>query len=159
MGVVHRDVKPENILLDEEGNVHLGDFGIAKRSDANITSAGMMLGSPAYLAPEQLLSEPITPRTDGYSLGVTLYETLLGEHPYMGLPANQVLLRIIRQTLPPITSLRPDLPDALNEFFRVATAFKPDDRFPDLPAMAAAYQAATQAVSPPQEENMQNPLD
>lgn len=149
VGVVHRDVKPENILLDDEGNVHLADFGIAKRSDANITSAGMMLGSPAYLAPEQLLSEPITPRTDGYSLAVTLYEALVGEHPYVGLPANQVLIRIIRQTLPPITSLRPDLPEGLNEFFRIAAAFKPADRFEDMPAMVAAYQAATAAPMPP----------
>lgn len=147
MGVVHRDVKPENILLDEDGHVHLGDFGIAKRSDANITSAGMMLGSPAYLAPEQLLSQPITPRTDGYSLGVTMYEALLGEHPYIGLPANQVLMRIIRQPLPPITSLRPDLPDSINEFFRIATAFKPEDRYADLPAMVAGYYAAIAAAS------------
>lgn len=143
MGVVHRDVKPENILLDEQGNAHLGDFGIAKRNDANITSVGMMLGSPAYLSPEQLLSQPITPRTDGYSLGVTLYEMLIGEHPYAGLPANQILLRIIRQTFPPITSLRPDLPEGLNDFFRTATAFKPDDRYADLPAMVEAYKKAT----------------
>jgi len=101
-----------------------------------------MLGSPAYLAPEQLLSQPITPRTDGYSLGVTMYEALIGEHPYIGLPANQVLMRIIRQPLPPITTLRPDLPDSLNEFFRIATAYKPEDRYADLPAMVAGYQAA-----------------
>jgi eukaryotic-like serine/threonine-protein kinase len=150
MGVVHRDVKPENILLDEDGNVHLGDFGIAKRSDANITSAGMMLGSPAYLAPEQLLSQAITPRTDGYSLGVTMYEALIGEHPYVGLPANQVLIRIIRQTFPPITSLRPDLPDTLNDFFRIATAFKPEDRYEDVPTMVAVYQALTADLTPPE---------
>ncbi len=142
MGVVHRDVKPENILLDDERHAHLGDFGIAKRNDANITTAGMMLGSPAYLAPEQLLSQPITPRTDGYSLGVTMYEALLGEHPYVGLPANQVLLRIVRQTFPPITSLRPDLPESLDDFFKMATAYKPENRYPDILAMAAAYHAA-----------------
>ena len=152
MGVVHRDVKPENILLDEDGNVHLGDFGIAKRSDANITSAGMMLGSPAYLAPEQLLSQPIMPRTDGYSLGVTMYEALIGEHPYIGLPANQVLMRIIRQPLPPITSLRSDLPDSLNEFFRIATAFKPEDRYADMLAMVTGYQAAVSTSMPSLED-------
>jgi serine/threonine protein kinase len=144
VGVIHRDVKPENILLDEMAHAYLTDFGIAKRSTANITAIGMMLGSPAYLAPEQLMSEPITPRTDGYALGVTLYETLLGEHPYAGLLPNQMMMRIVRQTFPPITSLRPELPEALDEFFRIATAYHPSDRFADLPAMAAAYQTATQ---------------
>jgi serine/threonine-protein kinase len=147
VGVIHRDVKPENILLDETCTAHLGDFGIAKRSNANITSIGMMLGSPAYLSPEQLMSEPITERTDGYALGVTLYEALLGEHPYRGLPGNQIMLRIIRQTLPPITSLRPDLPESLDEFFRIATAYDPRDRYADMPTMAAAFTAATAAFN------------
>ncbi|MEP0761797.1 MAG: serine/threonine protein kinase, partial [Chloroflexota bacterium] len=83
--VIHRDLKPANILLDEDGNAYLSDFGIAKdilKTEGALTESGMMLGSPDYLSPEQARSEPVTPQTDIYSLGVVLYEVLTGHHPF-----------------------------------------------------------------------------
>ena len=86
-GVVHRDVKPSNILLDEEGNAYLADFGIAKDIAASDrTEPGAVKGSLLYLAPEQIRGEAITPRTDVYALGVVLYEVLVGEHPFAEVP-------------------------------------------------------------------------
>jgi serine/threonine protein kinase len=83
-GVVHRDLKPANILLDEESNAYLSDFGIAKElgSDRGATATGAILGTPAYITPEQIQSQPVTPQTDIYALGVLLYELLVGGHPF-----------------------------------------------------------------------------
>ena len=83
--VIHRDIKPSNILLDEDGNAYLADFGIAKDltgSDDGLTDDNVIVGSLDYISPEQARNEPATPRTDIYSLGVTLYEMLTGEHPF-----------------------------------------------------------------------------
>ena len=82
--VIHRDIKPNNILLDEDGNAYLADFGIAKVLDdlqGDPTKSGV-IGSLDYISPEQARSEPVTPRTDIYSMGVVLYETLTGQHPF-----------------------------------------------------------------------------
>ena len=83
-GVVHRDIKPANVLLDDAGNTYLSDFGIAKDlgSDARVTRSGQALGSPAYMAPEQLRAEPPSAQTDIYALGLLVYEMLAGSHPF-----------------------------------------------------------------------------
>lgn len=146
VGVIHRDMKPENVLLDEPGNAHIIDFGIARRASARITSAGTMLGSPAYLAPEQLMGEPVTPRADIYSLGVMIYEMLTGRHPYAELPPNQIMLRVIRQPLPDIQTKWPDLPADINHFIRKATARDPADRYPNMHSVWAGYFLAARLV-------------
>jgi serine/threonine protein kinase len=105
-GVIHRDIKPANILLDEDGNAFLSDFGIAKHlsgSRDSSTQAGVIVGAPGYLSPEQVRSEPVSPQTDIYILGVVLYELLTGNHPYADLtPGDQIVKRLTE----PLPSLR-----------------------------------------------------
>ena len=96
-GVIHRDIKPDNILLDEQHNAYLSDFGIAKDmvQTAHLTKSGGTIGSPAYMSPEQFFGEPVSPQSDIYSLGMTLYECLCGTHPF---PDN--LLLHLREPIP-----------------------------------------------------------
>ncbi len=144
-GVIHRDLKPDNILLDEEGDAYLADFGIAKdvSRDTMMSEVGILVGSPAYLSPEQVKSEPVTPRSDIYSLGIMLYELLTGEPPY---PASTNLFDLLNKHLnEPIPSLslrRPDLPALLNDVLQRATAKKPESRFPDARSLALAFRQA-----------------
>ena len=92
--VIHRDLKPANILLDEDGNAYLSDFGIAKdvASDGKPNQLDVMVGSPDYLSPEQARSEPVTPQTDIYSLGVMFYEILTGQHPFQNVSSVERIL-------------------------------------------------------------------
>jgi WD40 repeat protein/serine/threonine protein kinase len=142
-GVVHRDVKPGNILLDDEGNAYLADFGIAKDlSSPGMTEPGVVKGSLLYLAPEQIRGEAVTPRTDVYALGIVLYEVLVGEHPFHDVPDIAVYERQLRDPLPSLRSRRTDLPSAVDEVIATATAKDPALRFPDAVAMAAAFRNA-----------------
>lgn len=143
--VIHRDIKPANILLDEDGNAYLADFGIAKELDANsdgITAADTIVGSLDYISPEQARSEPVTLRTDIYSLGVTLYEMLTGEHPYKEASSIERLYKHINDPLPEIVNLPSDVRDAVNEVIQQATAKDPDKRYQEVLAMAIAFRQA-----------------
>ena len=147
-GVVHRDVKPSNILLDDEGNAYLADFGIAKDlSLPALTEPGATKGSLVYLAPEQIRGETITPRTDVYALGVVLYEALVGEHPFGNLPDLAVYERQLREPLPSARIRRAELQPALDDVIATATAKDPGLRFPDAMALGAAVR---NALSPSQ---------
>ena len=139
-GIVHRDIKPANILLDEEGNAYLSDFGIAKElaASAHLTQEGAIIGSPAYLAPEQALGQSVTPQADIYSLGVVLYEMLTGEHPFRNTPLSDLLSKHLREPLPSTHDRNPDLPPFVDSIIQQATAKSPDGRFPDVRAMALA---------------------
>jgi WD40 repeat protein/serine/threonine protein kinase len=146
-GVVHRDLKPDNILLDEERNGYLADFGIAKDL-AHITDfveeevEGTMIGSPSYLSPEQVRTEPVTPRTDLYSFGIVLYEILTGDIPFSGLPASSVLIKHLSEPLPHLHDMRPDLPQELHSVIQKATQKNPDERYPDAMTLALAFREA-----------------
>ena len=107
--VVHRDLKPANILLDEQGNAYLSDFGIAKEigRDQQVTSTAAILGTPAYLTPEQIQSQSVSPQTDIYSMGVLLYELLTGEHPFSGQDVGDVVRRTCPQPLMVLSSAPP----------------------------------------------------
>ena len=116
-GVVHRDIKPENVLLEPEGGesarVRVMDFGLAfERGDPRLTEKGMIVGTVAYMSPEQVTLEPLDARTDIWSLGVLLWECLAGEPPFVG-RIDQVLHRIVNEPPPPFTSLCPDIDPAL----------------------------------------------
>jgi WD40 repeat protein len=142
--VVHRDIKPDNILLDEENNAYLTDFGIAKdlASDATITRVDMVVGSPAYLSPEQIKNEPVTPQSDIYCLGVVIYELLTGQHPFPGELATTLLLKHLNEPLPSITDLRADIPPGIEHVIQRATAKDPADRFIDVGALVASFKQA-----------------
>jgi serine/threonine protein kinase/WD40 repeat protein len=144
-GVIHRDIKPGNILLDEDGNAYLTDFGIAK--DLNLSSGShtqpdAIIGSLDYISPEQARSEPVTPRTDIYSLGVTLYEMITGHHPFQNMSAVERLYKHINDPLPDITTLEAGVQAAVNRVIHKATAKDPDQRYPDALAFAADFREA-----------------
>ncbi|HEX5901944.1 MAG TPA: BTAD domain-containing putative transcriptional regulator [Actinomycetota bacterium] len=142
-GVVHRDVKPSNILLDEEGNAYLADFGIAKDVVASDrTEPGTIKGSVLYLAPEQIRGEALTARTDVYALGVVLYEALVGEHPFRDVPDLAVYERQLHDPLPPARARRKDLPPAVDDVIATATAKDPRHRFRDAVSLADAFRNA-----------------
>jgi WD40 repeat protein len=152
-GVIHRDLKPANILLDEDGNAYLADFGIAKDlgapTDTGIpvtTQTGAVVGSPAYISPEQIKAEAITPQTDIYSLGIMLYEILTGALPFEGPTPVVVMFKHVHEQLPRLQMHRSDLPDALNSVIQRATAKHPDQRYADVMALVADYRHAIGAA-------------
>ena len=139
--VVHRDIKPDNILFDEEGNAYLTDFGIAKdlRGDSNLTQADVVVGSPAYLSPEQVRAEEVTSRSDIYSLGILLYEMLTGKHPFEEERPTVLLLKHLNEPLPPLRDVLDDIPEGIEKVIQRATAKQPEDRYPDVLSLAAAF--------------------
>jgi adenylate cyclase len=138
-GVIHRDLKPGNILLDEADNAYLTDFGIAKDvAGEGLTQTGKIVGSADYLAPEQAKGEPVTPKSDIYALGVLLYEILTGEHPFPRLTPIQTLQKHLNEPLPSIRRSRPELPIELNNVVQRATAKDPAERYADVREMLDA---------------------
>jgi WD40 repeat protein/transcriptional regulator with XRE-family HTH domain len=142
-GVVHRDLKPANVLLDEDGNGYLADFGIAKNLNLeDQTQAGAILGSPAYLSPEQILSEPVRPQADIYCLGILLYELLTGQKPFRGPTPVEYIQQHLSQPLPSLAACQPGLPPALEAVIGRATAKNPLERYPDVPGLLADFRQA-----------------
>ena len=139
-GVIHRDLKPANILLDEAGNAYLSDFGIAKdlEREVALTSQESLIGSPAYISPEQILSEAVTAQTDIYTFGVVLFELLTGQKPFRGASLATLIYKHLNEDLPLITELRPDLPDTIDHVIKRATAKNPADRFASPLALMSA---------------------
>jgi WD40 repeat protein/serine/threonine protein kinase len=151
-GVIHRDLKPANILIDEDGNAYLGDFGIAKdltNLQGGGTEADAIIGSPDYIAPEQARAEPVTPATDIYSLGVTLYEVLTGQHPFPDLTPVERMFKHLNDPLPLITTLKPEISDAVNAVIQKATAKNPAHRYTDVIEMAVAFREALGTLRQP----------
>lgn len=127
-GFIHRDVKPGNVLFDEESQVKVTDFGIAKSARSTVeTTVGVTLGSPTYLSPEQIQGERVTPQSDVYALGITAYETLTGKRPLEG-DQQQVLAKHLREVPEPLTILNPTVPSALNTFVLLMLSKRPEDR-------------------------------
>src|SRR3954453_1803957 len=138
-GLVHRDVKPANILLDG-GHAWLTDFGLTKRliSSADITAASDIVGTPDYLAPEQIDGEPIDGRIDQYALACVVHHCLTGAPPFERDSDLAVLQAHLKDAVPRITEMRPELPSALEHVLARAMAKDPAERFPSANAFAAA---------------------
>lgn len=145
-GVVHRDIKPSNILIDEHGEVLLTDFGIAKMVESSkatqLTAAGSILGTPAYMSPEQAQGKEIDGRSDIYSLGVVLYELLTGSPPYEAETPFAIVLKHINDPLPPPRNVNPNIPEALERVVLKAMSKDPRQRFATAAQMEQALQNA-----------------
>ncbi len=146
-GIVHRDIKPGNLLVRSDGSLILTDFGIARSESATrLTDAGMVLGTAAYCAPEQAEGAPVTPAVDIYALGVVAYECLAGQRPFDGESPVTIALKHIREAPPPLPY---DLPPAVRHVVERALAKDPGSRWPSAAAMAvAARQAAMMPGTP-----------
>ena len=141
-GIIHRDIKPGNILLDRDGTVRVVDFGIARAAtDVGITTAGVVLGSVQYASPEQVTGEAVTPASDIYSLGVVLYETLTGRRPFSGPTPAAVALERLRVTPPPPGSVVADLPPSLDGVVMRALERDPAARYESAGDFASALEA------------------
>jgi eukaryotic-like serine/threonine-protein kinase len=157
-GLVHRDVKPQNVLLSREGDVKVTDFGIARSLDVEhgVTQTGTVLGTGEYLAPEQASGKPVSPATDVYSLGVVLWELLVGDVPFSGENFVAVALRHVNDPPPPLRKLRPDVPPRLAAAVERALAKDPALRFPSMAALAAELRACLaelDGAAPPLEDD------
>ncbi|MEV4174402.1 protein kinase [Nonomuraea sp. NPDC049709] len=145
-GIVHRDVKPGNLLVQRDGTLVLTDFGIARSDMANrLTDAGMVLGTAAYCAPEQAEGAPVTPAVDIYALGVVAYECLVGQRPFDGDSAVTIALKHIREAPPPLPQ---EIPQAVRTLVEIALSKDPARRYPSARAMSEAARAIASGQVP-----------
>jgi serine/threonine-protein kinase len=148
-GVVHRDVKPGNLLVTADGHVKLADFGIAKAAEqSSITQVGSVLGTAAYLAPEQARGEEAGPPADIYGLGVVTYQLMSGRLPYEAQSLTELALKQQRELPPLLNELNPEVAPALAQAVARALALEPEQRYPNALAMEAALEAGARGVAP-----------
>ncbi len=143
-GVVHRDVKPLNVLFDEGGAPHLSDFGLAKGLDeaTHLTQTGMILGTPLYMSPEQAMGAAAGPAADQYSLGVVAYRLIAGRLPFEKEPTPVLLRKTAFEEMPPPSSIRPGLPPGVDSVFARVLAKAPEGRFPSCTSFVDALARA-----------------
>jgi serine/threonine-protein kinase len=165
-GIVHRDIKPSNIMVLNDGNIKVADFGIARIDASEFTLVGDLLGTPAYMAPEQLSGGPIDKRTDLFAVGVIFFEMLTGVKPFRGKSLTEIMSNMEKRGPEDIRALNPAVPDTLKSVITKALAFDPDRRYADaaefsmaiagavaVPPGEAPVPEALVAEGPPSEEN------
>lgn len=149
-GIIHRDVKPSNVLFDQDGTALLTDFGFAHLISGSVSLTGSaMVGTPAYMSPEQIQGKPLSPQTDQYALGVMLYEISTGTLPFSAETPMAVAIKHAMEPLPPPAMVNPNLPVAVEHVIIKALAKEPIDRFSSIQAMNEAFQnALLQSINP-----------
>jgi len=152
-GVVHRDVKPENILLTRRGEVLVADFGIARAlggaETETLTQTGMAVGTPGYMSPEQAAGGSVDGRSDIYSLACVLYEMLAGETPYTGPTPQAIIAKRFSDPVPSVRRVRATVPEAADQAIQRALALVPADRFGTVLELLAALEAPEAPAGPP----------
>ena len=147
-GVVHRDIKPANIIIRPNGQVKVADFGIARIESSQYTQAGSVLGTPAYMSPEQFMGQTVDRRSDIFSAGVVLYEFLTGEKPFSG-TATTIMHKVLSVDPPPPSRLNVQVPKPFDAVIAKAMAKRPDDRFKTAGEFAEAIRLAATGVAAP----------
>jgi serine/threonine-protein kinase len=146
-GVVHRDIKPSNIIILADGTAKVADFGIARLESSNLTQAGMVLGTPSYMSPEQFMGQTVDGRSDIFSAGVILYQLLTGEKPFTG-SLTTIMHKVLQEDPLPPSKLNVQVPRGFDAVIRTALAKRPDERFQTAREfLDAVRQAATQSAA------------
>ena len=140
-GVIHRDMKPANLIMLADGRVKIADFGIARTEASQLTQAGTELGTPAYMSPEQFLGQQVDARSDLFACGIILYQFLTGEKPFNGNPTT-IMYKVLREEAMPPGRLNLMLPNIWNTVLNTAMAKHPDDRYQSAGDFAAAIRRA-----------------
>lgn len=154
-GVIHRDFKPGNVLLDDQQNTYLADFGLARMTESSSTITGTgILGTPTYMAPEQAEPRDLTPAADVYALGVTIFQMLTGRAPYEAPTPMGVLMAHITQPIPNIRQVKPELPSAVQVVIDRSMAKSPDVRYPSAGALAHALGEALETAKVSTQERL-----
>lgn len=148
-GVIHRDIKPNNVMFDSRGIPYIVDFGLAKLLDTQdaLTRSGQTLGTPAYMPPEQWQAGSVTAAADQYALAVLIYEVLTGHQPFEAASLHQLIYMHLHQPPPSPNVWREDVPEAVSLVLEQALAKNPEGRFPSVAAFAEAFEAATRLPS------------
>ncbi len=148
-GIIHRDLKPSNALIDSQSNLFLTDFGIAKMLESaspRLTQTDAIMGTPAYISPEQAKAVKVNQRSDIYSLGIILYEMVTGRVPFVAETPLAVILKHVSDPLPPPSTLKPDIPEAIEKVILKALAKEPNDRFATVKEFLSAWKRALDDV-------------
>jgi serine/threonine-protein kinase len=146
-GIVHRDIKPHNIVVGSDGRLKVTDFGIARSGASQMTEAGSIVGTAQYLSPEQARGAPVDPRSDLYSLGIVLYEMLTGQVPFTGDTPVEIAMKHLSQVPDPPSELRPEVPHDLDAVVMRALAKDPDQRYASAEEMDADLARVARGVS------------
>jgi hypothetical protein len=145
-GLIHRDVKPSNVIVSEDGDVVLTDFGIVRAAQAKgLTRSGTVMGTPAYMAPEQASGDDVDPRTDQYALGIVAYEMLAGRVPFDAESTPRLLYKIVHDAPPALRTVRPDLPEAASQVLSRALGKEKKERYGSCRAFVDSLDQSLQA--------------
>jgi serine/threonine-protein kinase len=151
LGIIHRDIKPENILISKDGRVKLADFGLARGNQLGSTQtaeSSVVLGSVSYLSPEQVQRGISDARSDVYSLGIVLFELLIGRKPFEGDTPIQIAYKHVNDRVPSVRSIKADIPENLDQLITQATSPNPDHRFKDARELLNALRTIQESIDP-----------